>query len=63
LSFSFGAALGPAPSKHTFKPDYGWIDHKDRFNISTTAEAVVKGFQGWGFDLKNYLSWDFYRTD
>jgi hypothetical protein len=43
FSFSFGAGIRFAPSKHAGSPDNGWIGRKDRSSVSKTAEAVIKG--------------------
>ena len=57
FSFSFGARIRFASSKHAGNPDNGWIGRKDRFSVSTTAEAIIKGIQSSGFDMKKRLLW------
>jgi hypothetical protein len=43
FSLRFGAGIGCAPSKRTGKPNYDWIERQNRFSVSATAEAVIKG--------------------
>ena len=64
FSFSFGARIRLAPSKHAGNPDNEWIGRKDRFIVSETAERSSEDSNRRASTWRNGLLGEgFYRAE